>query len=133
VPIILVSGLDEDFDLMAGLSAGADDFIQKPVRPQFLRVKLNYVLHKTGAGIHPALPAKADDLAYEEPWLAMDQIIRELVDDGFLSAIEIFYQPVIDLKSGQVIQLEAWRIGIIQRWVMCHRVYLCRLLSSWGR
>src|SRR5262249_28064407 len=36
IPILMLSGLGEDVDRVAGLSAGADDYVTKPVRPREL-------------------------------------------------------------------------------------------------
>src|SRR5262249_55120721 len=40
IPILMLSGLGEDVDRVAGLSAGADDYVTKPVRPRELLLRI---------------------------------------------------------------------------------------------
>ena len=44
VPVILVSGQTDDDDVSDGLTAGADDYLYKPVRPVLFKAKMNAVL-----------------------------------------------------------------------------------------
>ena len=39
-PVIIISGRNEDYDFMYGLSLGADDYVTKPFRPQILGAKV---------------------------------------------------------------------------------------------
>lgn len=50
VPIILVTALDDDYDIVAGLEAGADDYVVKPVRPAVLDARIRAVLRRTEPG-----------------------------------------------------------------------------------
>jgi DNA-binding response OmpR family regulator len=42
--ILMVSGLDDDLDRVAGLRAGADDYVTKPVRPRELLLRIQALL-----------------------------------------------------------------------------------------
>jgi DNA-binding response OmpR family regulator len=46
IPIILVTARDGDEDLVAGLMAGADDFISKPVRQPILTARVEALLRR---------------------------------------------------------------------------------------
>ncbi len=44
VPIVMISSLDEEEDVLRGLNAGADDYLAKPVKSAFLAAKLKNLL-----------------------------------------------------------------------------------------
>jgi signal transduction histidine kinase len=48
LPVILVSALAETRHLAEGLSAGANDYLVKPYRPQDLRHRISHILETTG-------------------------------------------------------------------------------------
>ena len=54
-PVIIISGRNEDYDFMYGLSLGADDYVTKPSAPRFWR---------KGQGPHPP---QQELLAGEQP------------------------------------------------------------------
>jgi DNA-binding response OmpR family regulator len=45
-PIIMLTARSDDFDVVAGLEAGADDYIAKPVRPRVLDARIKAVLRR---------------------------------------------------------------------------------------
>lgn len=48
VPIIVVTANDSDEDELAGLAAGADDYIRKPFNPRVLVARVQNMLHRHG-------------------------------------------------------------------------------------
>lgn len=44
--ILMVSALSDEIDVIEGLSAGADDYIQKPFRPRELRARIEAILRR---------------------------------------------------------------------------------------
>lgn len=46
IPIVLLTALTEEFAELAGFSAGADDYIAKPVRPRVLVSRIKAILRK---------------------------------------------------------------------------------------
>lgn len=46
-PVIIVSGRNEDFDSLYGLSLGADDYITKPFRPVVLGAKVKAMIRRS--------------------------------------------------------------------------------------
>ncbi|MEY8038389.1 response regulator transcription factor [Saccharopolyspora cebuensis] len=47
LPIIMLTARGDDFDVVAGLEAGADDYVVKPVRPRVLEARVRAVLRRT--------------------------------------------------------------------------------------
>lgn len=50
-PIIIVSGRNEDYDSLYGLSIGADDYITKPFRPVVLGAKVKALIRRSRSQI----------------------------------------------------------------------------------
>jgi DNA-binding response OmpR family regulator len=46
VPVIMLSARGDDFDVVSGLEAGADDYVVKPVEPRVLDARLRAVLRR---------------------------------------------------------------------------------------
>jgi DNA-binding response OmpR family regulator len=46
VPIIMLTARSDDFDVVAGLEAGADDYVVKPVQPRVLDARIRAVLRR---------------------------------------------------------------------------------------
>jgi DNA-binding response OmpR family regulator len=46
VPIVMLTARSDDMDIVAGLEAGADDYLAKPVQPRVLEAKLKAVLRR---------------------------------------------------------------------------------------
>lgn len=53
-PIIIVSGRNEDYDSLYGLSIGADDYITKPFRPLVLGAKVKALIRRSRSQITEA-------------------------------------------------------------------------------
>ena len=45
-PVIIISGRDEDYDTLYGLSLGADDYITKPFRPVIIGAKVKALIRR---------------------------------------------------------------------------------------
>ena len=50
VPIIIITAQTDTHDMVAGLAAGADDYITKPVVPKELAARIRALLEERGAG-----------------------------------------------------------------------------------
>jgi DNA-binding response OmpR family regulator len=46
IPIIMLTARSDDFDVVAGLEAGADDYVAKPVQPRVLDARIKAVLRR---------------------------------------------------------------------------------------
>lgn len=47
VPVIMLTARGDDFDVVGGLAAGADDYVVKPVQPTVLDARIRAVLRRT--------------------------------------------------------------------------------------
>ncbi|MFS0912494.1 response regulator [Microbacterium sp. 179-I 3D2 NHS] len=47
VPVIVMSARGDDFDIVSGLEAGADDYVTKPVQPTVLDARIRAVLRRS--------------------------------------------------------------------------------------
>jgi DNA-binding response OmpR family regulator len=48
VPVIVLTARPDDFDVVEGLAAGADDYVVKPARPTVLDARIRAVLRRAG-------------------------------------------------------------------------------------
>ncbi|WP_410672527.1 response regulator [Amycolatopsis sp. cmx-4-68] len=68
VPIIMLTARSDDFDVVAGLEAGADDYVAKPVEPRVLDARIRAVLRRAVAerpGEQPAPEERHGDLVID--------------------------------------------------------------------
>jgi DNA-binding response OmpR family regulator len=49
LPIIMLTARSDDMDVVAGLEAGADDYVVKPVQPRVLEARIRAVLRRAGS------------------------------------------------------------------------------------
>jgi two-component system, OmpR family, response regulator MtrA len=54
VPVIMLTARGDDFDIVGGLEAGADDYVVKPVEPRVLDARIRAVLRRTARPGSPA-------------------------------------------------------------------------------
>jgi two-component system phosphate regulon response regulator PhoB len=60
VPVVMLTAKTEDADVVAGLDAGADDYVTKPYSPRVLLARVNAVLrHKPAANGAEAAPSES--------------------------------------------------------------------------
>ncbi|MFJ8229666.1 response regulator [Streptomyces sp. NPDC094448] len=79
LPIIMLTARGDDFDIVIGLEAGADDYIVKPARTEVIEARIRAVLRRIeepGAG-QPAVE-RHGDLALDRSGLTVTKCGREL-------------------------------------------------------
>jgi two-component system response regulator MtrA len=54
VPVIMLTARGDDFDIVGGLEAGADDYVIKPVEPRVLDARIRAVLRRLARAGSPA-------------------------------------------------------------------------------
>jgi DNA-binding response OmpR family regulator len=54
VPVIMLTARGDDFDIVVGLEAGADDYVVKPVEPRVLEARIRAVLRRMARAGSPA-------------------------------------------------------------------------------
>ncbi|MGB3443736.1 MAG: response regulator transcription factor [Actinophytocola sp.] len=60
LPIIMLTARSDDMDVVAGLEAGADDYVVKPVRPRVLEARIRAVLRRANASTAAQLDRHGD-------------------------------------------------------------------------
>ena len=55
IPIVFLTASDDEFNTVAGLSMGADDYIAKPFRPRELMARIEAVLRRTNKAEKPLM------------------------------------------------------------------------------
>jgi DNA-binding response OmpR family regulator len=60
LPIIMLTARSDDIDVVAGLEAGADDYVVKPVQPRVLEARIRAVLRRAGGASAPAGAEQAE-------------------------------------------------------------------------
>jgi DNA-binding response OmpR family regulator len=54
VPVVMLTARSDDFDIVAGLEAGADDYVVKPAEPRVLDARIRAVLRRLARAGSPA-------------------------------------------------------------------------------
>jgi DNA-binding response OmpR family regulator len=78
VPIIMLTARSDDFDVVAGLEAGADDYVAKPVEPRVLDARIRAVLRRAAVE-RPGEPAAAEERHGD---LVIDRAALEVTKHG---------------------------------------------------
>jgi DNA-binding response OmpR family regulator len=69
VPIIMLTARGDDFDIVGGLEAGADDYVVKPVQPRVLDARIRTVLRRVQR--EPAAREEHGDLVIDRAALTV--------------------------------------------------------------
>jgi len=76
VPVIMLTARSDDFDIVAGLEAGADDYVVKPVQPRVLDARIRAVLRRLAQASTP--PETYQDLVIDRGSLTVGLRGREI-------------------------------------------------------
>ena len=102
VPIIMLTARSDDFDIVVGLEAGADDYIVKPVQPRVLEARIRAVLRRTHTE-SPTCPVQSyADITIDRAGLVVTKSGR-VVD---LTPTEMRLLLVLSDHVGQVLSRE---------------------------
>jgi two-component system response regulator MtrA len=66
VPVIMVTAQDDSHDVVAGLEAGADDYVTKPVDPKTLAARIRALLRRMQMNRAPVSTVRVGDLEIRE-------------------------------------------------------------------
>jgi DNA-binding response OmpR family regulator len=81
VPVIMLTAMDRDQDVIRGLEGGADDYVTKPFRPQVLLARSKALLRRSVAG-EPGGDENGADTSYDDGRLSVDAAERRVTVDG---------------------------------------------------
>ena len=78
VPIIMLTSLDREEEMVRGLDLGADDFLAKPISPMHLAARVRAILRRTGESAPEASPG----LVYHDEALSIDVSTHTVLLNG---------------------------------------------------
>ncbi len=64
VPVVILSGNNENFSMLLGLESGADDYMTKPFDPTFLAAKIQALLRRESRRRAPDPEVRVEELRY---------------------------------------------------------------------
>jgi DNA-binding response OmpR family regulator len=73
-PMLLVTSRAEDEDIVAGLNAGADDYLPKPLSPAVLEARINALMRRAHAQPRPLGEEVHGDIVFHE---SADAVTRD--------------------------------------------------------
>lgn len=109
VPILLLSAKGEPDDRIAGLSAGADDYLAKPFEPRELVLRINAILRRAAP---PVGPSSGERVAFGA--FAFDLDREELTREGefvYLTEAETLLLSELARNAGEPVTREALAAG----------------------
>ncbi len=128
-PIIIISGKDEDYDVLYGLTLGADDYITKPFRPLVMGAKIKALIRRDKSQ-HPSSMVVCPPFSYDLTTLRLYKNQEEI----FLSSKEnalalLFLQHPDQVFTKEMIYEHVWgsNVAVDDNTIM---VYINRLRSK---
>jgi two-component system KDP operon response regulator KdpE len=104
-PIIMLTALTSEDDILRGFAAGADDYVTKPFSPQVLLARMRAVLNRTDAGI-----VRVTDVdGYSDDYLSIDLKQRRVTVEGspvHLSPLELNLLTALVERPNRVMTYE---------------------------
>jgi DNA-binding response OmpR family regulator len=73
LPIIMLTARSDDMDVVAGLEAGADDYVVKPVQPRVLEARIRAVLRRSTASTKQTGIEQYGDLTIDRSGLVVSK------------------------------------------------------------
>jgi two-component system response regulator CpxR len=112
VPVIMLTARIEQQDRIAGLDAGADDYLPKPFGPEELLARIRAVLRRSGNKV------SAKSQVIEAAGLRLNSQTREvwLDDDAIvLTSIEFDILEILARASGRIVSRDELSAALYQR------------------
>jgi two-component system response regulator MtrA len=97
VPVVMLTASNDDFDVVGGLEAGADDYVVKPAQPRVLDARIKAVLRR--GTVEPQRPE-------EHAGLTIDRAAMTVIKDGLpvsLTPTELRVLLELSRSCGQVL------------------------------
>ena len=77
IPVIFLSAMTEDLDIILGLELGADDYLAKPFNPRELLARIKAILRRVGRPLDAPEPRVEDHFSFGQ-WI-FNRKLRELL------------------------------------------------------
>jgi DNA-binding response OmpR family regulator len=135
VPILILSARDDEVDRVAGLEAGADDYVTKPFSPRELVARVKAILRRApdAAGVHHDGPLVAGDVELSRASRTVTVAGRpvDLTSREFDLLAALLSHPGVVLSRDRLLEL-AWR-GEFAGGTRTVDVHVAQLRSKLGR
>ncbi|MET9232319.1 response regulator transcription factor [Lentzea sp. NPDC003310] len=76
LPIIMLTARNDDIDVVAGLEAGADDYVAKPAQARVLEARIRAVLRRSSAPVTEVVAERHGDLTIDRDGLVVTRLGR---------------------------------------------------------
>ena len=133
VPILILSARDDEVDRVAGLEAGADDYVVKPFSPRELVARTKAILRRAGGGAVAggALAAGDVELDRDAHTVAVGGRPAELTAREFDLLAALLAHPGVVLSRDRLLEL-VWR-GEFAGGTRTVDVHVAQLRAKLGR
>lgn len=74
LPIIMLTARNDDIDVVAGLEAGADDYVAKPAQARVLEARIRAVLRRSTASVAEVVAERHGDLTIDRDGLVVTRL-----------------------------------------------------------
>ena len=102
VPIIMVTASDDTHDVVAGLEAGADDYVTKPIAPKELSARIRALLRRVKPEDATAAPRTVGDLEI----IPDEGVVRKNGEEIHLTKTEFHLLCELSDQLGKVLSRE---------------------------
>ena len=106
IPFVFLTAKSARNDFRLGMELGADDYLPKPFTRAELLSAINSRLQKQ-AILKKQLSSPPQEKAFDSEMLVVKSMLRGALQGGDLEQFQVYYQPIIEVKSGKVIAAES--------------------------
>ncbi len=106
IPFIFLTARAAKEDFRQGMELGADDYLTKPFTRTELLTAITTRLQRQAAIINNPI-SLADVKAYPKEMRIIENTLRRTIEEGKFREFQMYYQPIVDIKSGKMIAVES--------------------------
>ncbi|MBF2013920.1 MAG: EAL domain-containing response regulator [Rivularia sp. T60_A2020_040] len=106
VPFIFLTARSAKVDVRQGMELGADDYLTKPFTRAELLTAISVRLQRQAA-ILKNPPSHAEVKAHPKEMRIIENALRRTIEEGKFREFQMYYQPIVDIKSGEMIAVES--------------------------
>lgn len=121
-PLIMLTSLNREEDMLKGLAAGADDFLSKPFNPEILLARAQTVLRRTqrsngqnGSNGHNSNSSRSTSFSYNDGYLSIDIEKHEVLIHGKrikLTPVEFRLLAYLARNAGKLLTFEKILVNV---------------------
>ncbi|GAB2872972.1 response regulator transcription factor [Lentzea nigeriaca] len=114
LPIIMLTARNDDIDVVAGLEAGADDYVAKPAQARVLEARIRAVLRRSSLSVSEVAAERYGDLTIDRDGLVVTRLGRpvSLAPTELRLLLELSSSPGRVLSRQQLLE-SVWDQGYL--------------------